>query len=147
MEPRTRTWSLEPGTWNVQRSRLRSPLAVILLVILAVPALAHHSVAGQFDMAKPMVLSGTISKIDWVNPHIYIYLDVKDAKGEVTVWALNGPPTAMLRRAGLTRETVMGKPGEIVTANIAPARDGTKNLAWVSKITYPDGRFHQFAGQ
>jgi hypothetical protein len=128
--------------------RRRGVLLAIVLVVLATPAaLAHHSVAGQFDMAKPAVLSGTISKIDWVNPHIYIYLDVKDDKGEVATWALSGPPTAMMRRAGLTKEMVMGKPGEIVTANVAPARDGTKNLAWVSKITYADGRFHQFAGQ
>ena len=126
----------------------RGVLPAILLVTLATSAaFAHHSVAGQFDMTKPMVLSGTISKVDWVNPHIYIYLDVKDDKGEVSTWALSGPPTAMMRRAGLTKESVMGKPGEIVSANIAPARDGTKNLAWVSKITYADGRFHQFAGQ
>jgi hypothetical protein len=122
-------------------------VACSLALVTATAAIAHHSVPGQFDMSKPMVLSGTISKIDWVNPHIYIYLDVKDDKGEVTTWSLSGPPTAMMRRAGLTRELVMGKPGEIVTANAAPARDGTKNLAWVSKITYADGRFHQFAGQ
>ena len=121
--------------------------ACLLALVTATTALAHHSVAGQFDMAKQTTVSGTISKIDWVNPHIYIYLDVKDATGAVTTWSLSGPPTAMMRRAGLTREMVMGKPGEIVTANIAPARDGTKNLAWVSKITYADGRFHQFAGQ
>jgi hypothetical protein len=122
-------------------------VALSLALVTATTAIAHHSVPGQFYMSKPMVLSGTISKIDWVNPHIYIYLDVKDDKGEVTTWSLSGPPTAMMRRAGLTKETVMGKPGEIVTANAAPARDGTKNLAWVSKITYADGRFHQFAGQ
>ena len=122
-------------------------IALSFTFAAAAAALAHHSVAGQFDMSKQTVLSGTISKIDWINPHIYIYLDVKDEKGEVTTWALSAPPTAMMRRAGLTKEMVMGKPGEIVAANVAPARDGTKNLAWVSKITYADGRFHQFAGQ
>ena len=121
--------------------------ALSLTLGISTAALAHHSVAGQFDMSKQTVVSGTITKIDWVNPHIYIYLDVKDDKGEVSTWALSGPPTAMMRRAGLTKESVMGKPGEVVSANIAPARDGTKNLAWVSKITYADGRFHQFAGQ
>lgn len=128
--------------------RFRTLLATLsLTLVAATAAVAHHSVAGQFDMSKQTTLSGTITKIDWVNPHIYIYLEVKDDKGEVATWSLSGPPTAMMRRAGLTREMVMGKPGEIVTANIAPARDGTKNLAWVSKITYADGRFHQFAGQ
>jgi hypothetical protein len=127
--------------------RFRTLLVLSLALVSATVARAHHSVAGQFDMSKQTVLSGTISKIDWVNPHIYIYLEVKDDKGEVATWSLSGPPTAMLRRAGLTKESLAGKPGEIVTANIAPARDGTKNLAWVSKITYADGRFHQFAGQ
>ena len=122
-------------------------LALSVAVAGTTAVLAHHSVAGQFDMSKQTVVSGTITRIDWVNPHIYIYLEVKDDKGEVATWALSGPPTAMMRRAGLTKDSVMGKPGEVVTANIAPARDGTKNLAWVSKITYADGRFHQFAGQ
>ena len=126
----------------------RSLLLALLLALATITAAgAHHSVAGQFDMSKQTVVSGTITRIDWVNPHIYIYLEVKDDKGEVATWALSGPPTAMMRRAGLTKDSVMGKPGEVVTANIAPARDGTKNLAWVSKITYADGRFHQFAGQ
>jgi hypothetical protein len=128
--------------------RFRSLLLALPLALAAsTAALAHHSVAGQFDMSKQTVVSGTITKIDWVNPHIYIYLDVKDDKGQVTTWSLSGPPTAMMRRAGLTKDAVMGKPGEVVSASIAPARDGTKNLAWVSKITYADGRFHQFAGQ
>ena len=134
----------------MERQRVSPLLLGVVLVLVTfatTTALAHHSVAGQFDMTKQTVVSGTITKIDWVNPHIYIYLEVKDDKGEVTTWSLSGPPTAMMRRAGLTKDSVMGKPGEIVTANIAPARDGTKNLAWVSKITYADGRFHQFAGQ
>ena len=124
-------------------------LVVGALVALAtvVPAAAHHSVSGQFDQSKPMELTGTISKIDWINPHIYIHLDVKDGKGKVTTWALATLPTAMMRRSRITKDSLQGKPGEIVKVNAVPARDGTKTLAWISRITYADGHFLQLAGQ
>ena len=115
--------------------------------VLVAPAAAHHSVSGQFDQSKPMELTGTISKIDWINPHIYIHLDVRDAKGNVTTWALATLPTAMMRRSRITKESLQGKPGEIVKVNAVPARDGTKTLAWVNRITYADGHFLQLAGQ
>ncbi len=127
---------------------LRRPaLGVLLAATLGAPSAAHHSVSGQFDQSKPMELTGTISKIDWINPHIYIHLDVKDAQGKVTTWALATLPTAMMRRSRITKETLQGKPGEIVTVHAVPARDGTKTLAWISRITYADGHFLQLAGQ
>ena len=129
--------------------RVRSALVAVALstIISAVTVLAHHSVAGQFDTSKPMQLKGVISKVDWMNPHSYIYLDVKEADGSTTTWALSTLPTAMMRRAGLTKETLMGKVGEVVTCDALPARDGTKHLGYVSKITYQDGHFVQLAGQ
>jgi hypothetical protein len=108
---------------------------------------AHHSVPGQFDVSKPMTLTGTISKVDWINPHIYVHLDVKDQNGAVTTWALATLPTAMMRRSKITRASLTGRPGEVVTIRAVPARDGTKNLGWISKITYSDGRYLQLAGQ
>src|SRR5262245_25230986 len=113
-------------------------LAIVASVLAASAALAHHSVPGQFDMSKPVTLKGVISKVDWINPHIYVHLDVKDAAGSTT-WALATLPTAMMRRAGLTKETLQGKPGEVVTIDAVPARNGTKNLGWINKITYADG--------
>jgi hypothetical protein len=125
----------------------RLPLGVLAAAMMAVPVAAHHSVSGQFDQTKPMELTGTISKIDWINPHIYIHLDVKDAKGKVTTWALATLPTAMMRRSRITKESLQGKPGEIVKVSAVPARDGTKTLAWINRITYADGHFLQLAGQ
>lgn len=126
------------------RHRLSSVLvAVAISVAGAATVLAHHSVPGQFDMSKPVTLKGVITKIDWINPHIYVHLDVKDASGTTNTWALATLPTAMMRRAGLTKETLQGKPGEEVTINAVPARDGSKHLAWINKITYADG--HSFA--
>ena len=122
-------------------------LVVIGIGVLAASALAHHSVPGQFDTSKPMTLKGVIAKVDWINPHIYVHLEVKDADGTTVRWALSTLPTAMMRRAGLTKETLQGKPGEVVTIDAVPARDGSKHLGWINKITYADGHTISPTGQ
>ena len=122
--------------------------ALLLAAVVAVGTVAaHHSVPGQFDTSKPMTLTGTISDIDWVNPHIYIHLDVKDDAGAVAKWSLGSAPPAMLRKANLTKAKLMGTPGEVVTIVVYPARDGTKHLGWLTKITYADGRFLTLDGR
>jgi hypothetical protein len=121
--------------------------AVAVLALLTIgSANAHHSVAGQFDNSKRTKITGTISKIDWINPHTYIYLDVKGDKGEVTTWRLESLPTAMLRKAGLTSEMLLAG-GATVTADALMARDGSAHLAWLLKLTYEDGHFFQLAGE
>ena len=130
------------------RYRLAGVLSGLAISAVAASSLfAHHSVAGEFDTSKSLTLKGAISKVEWINPHIFLYLDVKDENGTVTTWSLETLPTAMLRKAGLTKDNVMGKPGEIVTITANPAKDGTKRLAWIGKITYADGHYHQLAGQ
>jgi len=128
---------------------MRQRLGALLLAaaLTGTPVAAHHSVPGQFDTSKPMTLTGTISDIDWVNPHIYIHLDVKDAAGVATKWSLGSAPPAMLRKANLTKAKLMGTAGEVVTIVVYPARDGTKNLGWLTKITYADGRFLTLDGR
>ena len=123
-----------------------SAAVLALLTIGFGSAGAHHSVAGQFDNAKRTKITGTISKIDWVNPHTYIYLDVKGDKGEVTTWRLESLPTAMLRKAGLTSEMLISG-GATVTADALMARDGSQHLAWLMKLTYEDGHVLQLAGE
>ncbi len=121
--------------------------AVVALLTIGIgSAGAHHSVAGQFDNSKRTKLTGTISKIDWINPHTYIYLDVKGDNGEVTTWRLESLPTAMLRKAGLTSEMLVAG-GAAVTADALMARDGSAHLAWLLKLTYEDGHFFQLAGE
>ena len=117
---------------------LGAALAVVAALATASVLSAHHSVAGQFDESKSVTLKGVISKVDWVNPHIYLYIDVK-TDGEMVTWSLGTVPTAMARRAGLTKESISGKLGEVVTIDCIPARDGTKHLGWVNTITYADG--------
>ena len=129
------------------RHRFSHLLRVLAVLMVAASAsFAHHSVSGQFDTSKSLTLKGSISKVDWINPHIYVFLDVKEADGTVATWALATLPTAMLRKAGLSKETVMGQPGEIVSIIANPARDGTKRLGWITKITYADGRYYQLGG-
>jgi len=121
--------------------------AVLALLTIGIgSAGAHHSVAGQFDNAKRTKITGTISKIDWINPHTYVYLDVKNDKGDVTTWRLESLPTAMLRKAGLTSELLIAG-GATVTADALMARDGSAHLAWLLKLTYEDGHFFQLAGE
>ena len=125
------------------RHRFVTVLVATTFVVITASASAHHSVSGQYDSSKPLMLTGVISKVDWINPHIYLHLDVKDKDGAVTSWTLSTLPTAMMRRAGLTRETLQGKPGEVVTVTAIAARDETKKLGWISRITYADGHHVQ----
>jgi hypothetical protein len=120
-----------------------SAIAIVWLAVLLgqSPALAHHSIAGQFDVSKTTTLRGTISRVDWINPHVYVLLDVTDATGVVTTWELSTIPLAMLRKAGITKERLRGKAGDVVTMVVHPALNGRRR-GWVSKITYPDGKFY-----
>jgi hypothetical protein len=124
------------------RRSITAIVATLLTGVLAqFSALAHHAITGQFDVSKMTTLRGTIARVDWINPHVYVLLDVRDAKGVVTTWELSTIPLAMLRKAGITRERLRGKPGDVVTMVVHPALNG-KRRGWVSKITYPDGKFY-----
>lgn len=123
--------------------------AMWIMVVLVVacgmgsPAGAHHSVAGVFDVSKTVKLSGTVSHVDWINPHTYIYIDVKDAQGEVTTWKLESLPVAMMRKSGITMQSLLGG-GQHVVAEANPARNGTPAFGFVLKLTYDDGHTYQF---
>jgi hypothetical protein len=123
--------------------------AIVALALLALwvgVADAHHSVAGTFDSSQHASLTGSITRIEWTNPHTAIYLDVKDERGHVTTWRLESLPQAMLTKMGLTAEMLMAA-GAPVTADVLPARDRSLNLAWVLRLTYEDGHFYQLAGE
>ncbi len=121
-------------------------LACLVLSGLISPVYAHHSVAGQFDIRTPVEWTGTISKMDWINPHSYIYLDVKDANDTIVTWRLETLPTAMFRKAGISKEQVMGA-GQEVTIRGLPARDGTSHLGYIMRINYADGHFYQLSAE
>ena len=118
--------------------------ALGLAVLLYGNAYAHHSLTAEFDTRKTLVLTGVVSRVEWVNPHIYVDLDVTDAAGQVATWHLECVPVAMARKAGVSMKTLMGD-GDRVTVDAFPARDGTVHLGFLAKITYPDGHHFQFA--
>jgi len=110
--------------------------AVALLLLAGASLSAHHSFAAEFDINKPITLSGTVTKVEWVNPHVYVYLDVKDASGKVTSWSLSSLGPAAARRAGVTRAN-FGQ-GQTVTINGYHAKDNS-NFAFMRKMTFADG--------
>jgi hypothetical protein len=94
-------------------------------LVAAAPGLAHHSFAAEFDVKKPIKLTGVVTKLEWQNPHIWFYIDVKDETGKVTNWGLEmGGPNGLLR-AGWTRNSM--KAGDTVTVEATLARDGSSN--------------------
>jgi hypothetical protein len=106
------------------------------LLMIVNPVLAHHSESAQFDVAKPVKVTGVLKKVEWMNPHIWFYVEVKDENGKVTTWGFSGGPPGMLLRRGITKETL--KIGSTVNVEGSRAKDGSNNASG-RKVTYPDG--------
>jgi hypothetical protein len=112
------------------------------LMLSAVPVFAHHSFAAEYDSAKPVSLTGTVTKVEWMNPHARFYINVKDDKGSLTNWELElGSPNGLMRQ-GWTRNSL--KEGDTVTVTGSLAKDGT-NLANARQVTLANGK-KVFAG-
>jgi hypothetical protein len=107
------------------------------LVVATAPLLAHHSETAQFDTTKPIKVTGTVKKVEWMNPHIWFYVDVKDDKGNVTTWGFAGLPPGMLARKGFTKDSL--KVGETVSVQGFRAKDGSNNASG-NILTFSDGR-------
>jgi hypothetical protein len=120
---------------------MRTTLAVAVafsgLLISAMPSWAHHAFAAEFDAKRPVHFTGTITKVELINPHTWIHVDVKNPDGTVTNWMFEaGSPNVLLRR-GLTKESI--KPGTEVVVDGYQSKDGS-NRANGRDITLPDGR-------
>jgi hypothetical protein len=111
-------------------------------IVSAVPVVAHHAFAAEFDANQPLTITGTVTKIEWTNPHARFYVDAKDESGKVVNWDFElGPPNGLMRR-GWTRNSL--KPGHVVTvtgfrSKVAPY------VANARTVTLADGR-QVFAG-
>ncbi len=118
----------------------RSLLALVGLLMAGMAAWAHHSVQAEFDLNKPITLTGVVTKVEWINPHSYLYLDVKDDTGTLKHWAFEMAGPGALRRAGLSRADRGGlKSGDSITVNAVLAKDGTDS-GLIKDVTLPDGR-------
>jgi hypothetical protein len=110
----------------MRRRNFSWPAAGLSLLMLASQALAHHSFAAEYDRAKPITLTGTVTKVEWMNPHVYFYMDVKDKDGTVKNWALElGNPAGLYRR-GWKKEAL--KIGGTAMVEGSLAKDGTPRV-------------------
>ena len=105
--------------------------------LLAMPVLAHHSISAEFDTSKTFNVKGTLTKVEWVNPHVYIYVDGKDENGVAVAYSLEAGPPGSLRRAGVLK--TLFNVGDQLTIEAYGTKDGTKNLGLVKSVTLPDG--------
>lgn len=119
------------------RAKLAILLAGVGLLLAAAPAWAHHAFAAEFDSKKPIKLRGAITKVEWINPHSWIHVAVKNADGTSTEWMVEGGTPNTLFRRGVTKDSLAV--GTEIVVDGYQAKDGT-NRANGRDITFPDGR-------
>ena len=117
------------------KARIMAWLGVLALA--AIPVLAHHSAVAEYDLDKPVKVQGTVTKVEWSNPHIWFYVDVKNQDGSVTNWGFSGGAPGVLQRRGISRTAM--KPGDIVKVEGFRAKDGSSNGSG-NTVTFEDGR-------
>lgn len=114
-------------------------IAICGLVGVA-PAFAHHGFAVEFDGSKCTTMQGTLTGVDWQNPHAYFHMDVKDANGNVSSWTFETLSVVAMKRGGTERQEFIDNIGKTISVRGCPAKSGTMNRAAAETLTLPDGR-------
>ena len=120
----------------MKKYRLNVLIAVAAALIFGIPLWAHHGNAA-YDTDNPITIRGTVTEFSWTNPHVQIYLDVKDGKGNVVHWSVETYSPGKLVRAGWSKESV--KAGDVVSINLIPAKSGAP-VGFLHKLVLPDGK-------
>jgi len=120
------------------KHKLYSLLAGLALLVPGAALLAHHSPSAIFDMKKPVTLTGTMTKVDWVNPHIVMFMDVKNTDGSVTNWKFESNPPRWFSKVGVTRADFAQAVGQQVTVGVVTAIDGSK-YGYLRAIEFANG--------
>ena len=106
---------------------MRIGSATLVALLLSGAAFGHHSFDAEFDGKKPVSLDGVVTKVEWINPHSYIYLDVANKDGKITNYAVEGGPVGMLRRWGVPKNLL--NPGDKIHINGYASKDGSARLS------------------
>jgi uncharacterized protein DUF6152 len=132
-------WAWLPRRLNAMKTKLAVVLGTmgVVLVASAVSLRAHHAFSAEFDANKPLSFKGTISRMEWTNPHVWLHVDVKKPNGAVETWAFEAGTPSVLFRRGITKEAV--KVGMEVVVDGYQAKDGS-HRANGRDLTFPDGR-------
>jgi hypothetical protein len=120
---------------NPKVPRLFPAILTALLALAAAPSEAHHSFAAEYDSAKPVRVTGVVTRIEWTNPHAYIYVDVTDKDGKVTNWGFEMGPPHMLQRAGWKKNTLAIGEQVIVDGWVARNRSQYANARKVTRVS------------
>jgi len=128
---------------EARKMRCNTYVFGVVLVVLCLPwiagaAFAHHAVQAQFDQNNVATISGTMTRVMWINPHVRWFMDVEDESGNVASWNISGAGPAGFRRLGISGRDVF-KTGETYTATIALSRDGS-SFGYILNFILPDGR-------
>lgn len=120
----------------------RKSLVVVAMCVgllgAAIPALAHHAISAEFDTTKPIKFTGTVKKVDWMNPHIYVNIETKDESGKTIVYSVEGGPPNSLYRSGWRPDTL--KIGQVVNVSGVRAKKADNNRIGTATITTQDGK-------
>ncbi len=108
------------------------------LLLAAVPLLAHHALAAEFDSSKPVKFTGTVKSVDWMNPHIYVNIEAKDETGKNVVYSVEGGPPNSLYRNGWRKDSL--KPGDVVQVSGMKAKKADSNRIGNARIVTADGK-------
>ena len=118
---------------------MRRFVTAAALLVGSLPLFAHHSTTAEFDVTHRMTVSGTLKKVDWVNPHIVVFIDAKAESGNgLAAWKFESNPPAWFRRVGVSRADFAKAIGQTVTVELNRAKDGSQ-YGYLLKITYADG--------
>ncbi len=120
-------------------------LSLLVGLGLSASGLTHHSVHGVFNPESPFSVTGIVTDVDWINPHVFIHVETTDTSGETTAWRLETVPAGALRGAGITPDMLMADGQQVTVTGILAHRD--PHMGWIHRITYEDGHFYQMSNE